>query len=108
MQYIIVSNKRTEIIEANTFNSAVFNFERDFIKEGEFILSVNPKNGYNNAELRSMLEDVVTEIGLSGSIIEKHGPLGTPPAELVRLVLDQKDRQISMLKVGMKQLNHKP
>jgi len=42
MKYIVHSTKRTETIEANTFNSAVFNFERDFIVEGEKIISVNP------------------------------------------------------------------
>ena len=51
-----------------------------------------------------MLEDVVNELKLSGAMIEKHGPLGTAPAELVRLVLEEKDRQIRMLKAGMKQI----
>ena len=52
-------------------------------------------------EYKNMLEDVVNELGLSGSAIEKHGPLGTPPAELVRLVLDEKDRVISALEGGI-------
>ena len=47
-----------------------------------------------------MLEDVVTVLDLSDSMIAEHGPLGTPPAELVRLVLERKDREIAMLKVG--------
>ena len=47
-----------------------------------------------------MLEDVVNELDLSGGMIEKHGPLGTPPSELVRIALDQKDREIAMLKRG--------
>jgi len=51
-----------------------------------------------------MLEDVVNELNLSGAMIEKHGPLGTAPAELVRLVLEKKDKQIRMLKAGMKQI----
>jgi len=51
-----------------------------------------------------MLEDVVNELNLSGVTIEKHGPLGTSPAELVRLVLEEKDRQIRMLKAGMNQI----
>ncbi|WP_407498831.1 hypothetical protein [Elizabethkingia anophelis] len=55
---------------------------------------------YTTEELRSMLEDVVTVLDLSDDIIEKHGPLGTPPAELVRLVLEQKDKEIRMLKQG--------
>lgn len=53
-----------------------------------------------------MLEDVVNELDLSEAMIEKHGPLGTAPAELVRLALEQKDKQIAMLKAGMKQINH--
>jgi hypothetical protein len=48
-----------------------------------------------------MLEDVVNELDLSDGMIERHGPLGTPPAELVRLVLERKDREIAMLKHGM-------
>lgn len=61
-------------------------------------------NGWTNEALRIMLEDVFNELDLSGEMIEKHGPLGTPPAELVRLVLDEKDKQIRMLKAGMKQI----
>jgi hypothetical protein len=51
--------------------------------------------------LKNMLEDVVNEIELSESMIEAHGPLGTAPAVLVRLVLDRKDAEIAMLKSGM-------
>ncbi|MEA3420839.1 MAG: hypothetical protein U9Q97_04080 [Acidobacteriota bacterium] len=59
---------------------------------------------WNKEELENMLEDVINELELSDSAIEKHGPLGTSPAELVRLVLEQKDRQIAALEVGMKQI----
>ena len=59
---------------------------------------------WNKEELESMLEDVVNELDLSEIAIEEHGPLGTPPSELVRLVLEQKDNQITMLKIGMKQI----
>jgi len=52
-------------------------------------------------EYKNMLEDVVNELNLSGSAIEKHGPLETSPAELVRLVLDEKDRVISALEGGI-------
>jgi len=52
-------------------------------------------------ERGSMLEDVVNALDLSPDIIEKHGPLGTPPAELVRLVLDEKDKIIRNLRAGM-------
>ena len=55
---------------------------------------------WNKEQLENMLEDVVNELGLSESAIGKHGPLGTPPAELVKLVLAEKDRQIKMLKQG--------
>lgn len=53
---------------------------------------------WNKEELEDMLEDVVNELDLSEAAIEEHGPNGTPPAELVRLVLAQKDRQIYLLK----------
>lgn len=55
---------------------------------------------YTNKQLEDMLEDVVNVLDLSDGIIEKHGPLGTPPAELVKLVLEQKDREIRLLKAG--------
>ena len=46
---------------------------------------------WNKAELENMLEDVVDELDLSDDMLEEHGPLGTPPAEMVRLILDRKD-----------------
>ena len=52
-------------------------------------------------ELENMLEDVVNELDLSDIAIEKHGHAGTAPAELVKLVLMQKDKEISMLKKGL-------
>lgn len=55
---------------------------------------------WNKEQLENMLEDVVNELNLSERMIEKHGPLGTPPAELVRLVLSQKDLEIRALKQG--------
>lgn len=59
---------------------------------------------WNKEELENMLEDVINELDLSYGMIEEHGQLGTSPAKLVRLVLEQKDQQIRMLKGGMKQL----
>lgn len=53
-------------------------------------------------EYRNMLEDVINELDLSDVAIEKHGQLGTPPAEIVRLVLEEKDKKISALKNGFK------
>lgn len=55
---------------------------------------------YTAAQLRGMLEDVVNELELSDKMIEKHGPLGTPPAQMVREVLEQKNLQITMLQRG--------
>lgn len=55
---------------------------------------------WSNDELRNMLYDVVDELDLSPSAFEKYGPLGTPPAELVRLVLDEKDLIIKGLRAG--------
>ena len=60
---------------------------------------------WTKEQLESMLEDVVNELDLSNSAIEKHGPLGTPPAILVRMVLDQKDMQIRMLRAGMREVD---
>lgn len=59
---------------------------------------------WNKEQLEDMLFDVVNELNLSESMIEKHGPLGTAPAELVRLVLQQKDMEIAALKQGFKSI----
>ncbi len=53
---------------------------------------------WTKEQLEGMLEDVVNELDLSEGVIGKYGPLGTSPAVLVKLVLQQKDEQISMLK----------
>lgn len=53
---------------------------------------------WTKTELENMLEDVVNELDLSDGMIEEHGPLGTAPAELVRLVLERKDQEIRMMK----------
>ena len=59
---------------------------------------------WTKQELENMLEDVVNELNLSDGMIEKHGPLGTAPAALVRLVLERKDLEIKVLKQGFKVL----
>jgi hypothetical protein len=65
----------------------------------------NKTNGERTKEdLHNMLEDVVNELDLSDSMIITHGQCGTAPAELVRLVLEQKDLQISALSHGMKMI----
>ena len=55
---------------------------------------------WTKEELENMLEDVINALDLSDNMIEEHGPRGTAPAELVRLVLDRKDREIKMLRQG--------
>jgi histidinol phosphatase-like PHP family hydrolase len=55
---------------------------------------------HTKEQLEEMLFDVVNELGLSDMVIEEHGPLGTAPATLVRLVLERKDMEIRMLKAG--------
>jgi len=57
---------------------------------------------WTKEKLENMLEDIVNELDLSDSMIEKHGSFGTAPAELVRLVLERKDREIVMLKLKIK------
>ena len=56
---------------------------------------------YSEHELEQMLEDVVNVLDLSSGVIEEHGPLGTAPADLVRLVMNQKDLTIHCLRAGM-------
>ena len=58
-------------------------------------------SAHTKEELENMMYDIVNELDLSESAIAEHGPMGTSPAELVRLVLDQKDREIRNLKAGM-------
>ena len=57
---------------------------------------------WSKPELENMLFDVVNELNLSESAIERHGPFGTAPAELVRLVLEEKNKEIAALKAGFK------
>ena len=61
---------------------------------------------HTKEDLENMLFDVVNELDLSDEMISRHGPLGTPPAILVREVLAQKDMQIRALKHGLKELNN--
>lgn len=62
---------------------------------------------WTKKQLEQMLEDVVNELDLSDSSIEQHGPLGTAPAKLVRLVLEEKNLKIRMLESGMLNINSK-
>lgn len=75
----------------------------DFIDSGtvfEYVLSHPIKADYTPRDLISMLEDVVTALNLSDAMLEIHAP-----ADLVRLVLEQKDLQIRALKAGMKDVS---
>ncbi len=63
---------------------------------------------YTNKELEDMLEDVVNELELSDKMVHDHGQWGTAPSELVRLVLEQKDLEITALKAGMKVIKISP
>ncbi len=56
---------------------------------------------HTKEQLENMLEDVVNELDLSELANEEHGPHGTPPAQLVRNVLEQKDSVIRNLRAGM-------
>lgn len=57
---------------------------------------------WTKEQLENMLEDIINELDLSDNMIKKHGQLGTSPAKLVRLIMDQKDRQIAILIGGDK------
>lgn len=58
--------------------------------------------GPTRSDLVDQLESVINELDLSDATIAHHGPMGTEPAELVRLVLEQKDAEIAMLKAGFR------
>jgi len=62
---------------------------------------------WNKEELENMLEDVINELDLSEIMIEKHGQEGTAPAKLVKLVLEQKNRQMRLLKANEDKTNNK-
>ena len=64
-------------------------------------------SSYTKEELENMLEDVVNVLDLSDEMIKKHGTMGTPPADLVKEVLDRKNLEIAALKNGFNVLNIK-
>jgi len=69
-------------------------FEDDFSSTPYIIKLLGGKimSCWSKEELENMLEDVVNELDLSESAIAEHGPNGTAPAELVRLVLAEKHK----------------
>jgi len=52
----------------------------------------------------NLLEDVINELDLSDSMVEQHGPMGTEPSKLVRLVLEQKDMIIVSLNQSIREV----
>ena len=69
-----------------------------FFTEKEAIAAWNARiESEDINRMRDLLEDVVNALDLSEIAVETHGPLGTEPAELVKLVLQQKDREIALL-----------
>ena len=69
-----------------------------FFTEKEAIAAWNARiESEDINRMRNLLEDVVNALDLSEIAVETHGPLGTEPAELVKLVLQQKDREIALL-----------
>ena len=64
-------------------------------------------SSYTREELENMLEDVVNVLDLSEEMIKKHSLMGTPPADLVKEVLDRKNLEIAALKSGFNVLNIK-
>jgi hypothetical protein len=52
---------------------------------------------WTKEQLEDMLYDVVDQLGLSEYAIDKHGPLGTEPSKLVKLVLEEKSLIIKVL-----------
>ncbi len=75
--------------------------DRSYGKDLALAGAENQKLRKEIERLRNLLEDVVNELDLSEDAIREHGPLGTPPAELVRLVLQEKDKRIRNLSAGM-------
>jgi len=61
---------------------------------------------WTKTALENMLEDVVNELNLSEAAIKKYGPIGTAPSELVRLVLQEKDRCFQQLQIENKRLKN--
>lgn len=59
---------------------------------------------WTKEQLENMLEDVINALDLSQDMIDRHGPLGTSPAELVKIVLNRKDTEIRMLTAGLKRI----
>ena len=52
-----------------------------------------------------MLEDVVNELGLPSWVVEMHTTAGKSPADLVRLVIDAKERLITAFLIWAPPIN---
>ena len=75
-------------------------------RQGNALLLEAAKDRQEIERLKNLLEDVVNELDLSDSAIAEHGPNGTAPAELVKLLLAEKDKTIRMLECGMCKAAH--
>ena len=62
-------------------------------------------SSYTREELENMLEDVINVLDLSEEMVEKQGPMGTPPTDLVKEILEWKNLKISALRRGFNVLN---
>ena len=61
---------------------------------------------YKKEELQNMLEDVVNELCLSDIAIENHGQLGTPPSDLLRLVLCEKNKRMNRMNAKLANIKY--
>lgn len=66
----------------------------------EVLRGMGHHGAHTYQELHSMLQDVVSVLDLSELALEKHGPHGSAPVEMVREVLARKDKEIALLKRG--------
>ena len=55
---------------------------------------------WTKERMEDELEAVVDALELSAEQLAIHGPMGTAPAELVKLVLWEKDKRIAYLQAG--------
>lgn len=95
-----INNDDSLIFDSESFEVFITEIVRTVFASGGDYKAGFLKGSKREDEFRNKLEDVVNELDLSKCMIEEHGQHGTPPAELVRLVLEEKDRKIAMLKSG--------
>ena len=101
---------KTQLLQMNTNQTELLAQQAEQIAElhrqGNALLLEAAKDRQEIERLKNLLEDVVNELDLSDSAIAEHGPNGTAPAELVKLLLAEKDKTIRMLECGMCKAAH--